>query len=100
MEKQMTPKEIIDDIRQNDHFIGLRLPDAVARGIRNMREDYSEALSLLSEDLYSKKTHFVLELTQHADDNQYEQDVEPAITFVNEGHRLVVRNNEKGFTEI
>ena len=47
--------------------------------------------------MYSKETHFVLELIQNADDNAYDDGVTPALEFLVENDRIVVNNNEKGF---
>ncbi|GBG70287.1 hypothetical protein CBR_g6414 [Chara braunii] len=57
------------------------------------------ALKRLSNDLYSKDSHFVLELVQNADDNLYDNGVCPSLYFVLASDRIIVLNNEKGFTE-
>ncbi|KAK3261761.1 hypothetical protein CYMTET_29346 [Cymbomonas tetramitiformis] len=64
---------------------------------------------MLSDSLYSKESHFILELIQNAEDNQYEQGVEPTVKFVlsrrdptnpsNTEGALYVFNNEVGFAE-
>jgi hypothetical protein len=48
--------------------------------------------------LYSKKTHFVLELVQNADDNEYPSGVMPRLTIRLTPERIVLVNNETGFT--
>ena len=60
----------------------------------------------LSKDLYSKDTHFVLELVQNADDNSYPdnllnntKDGCPAVRFVIKHDGIYVLNNELGFRE-
>jgi hypothetical protein len=60
----------------------------------------------LSKDLYSKDTHFVLELVQNADDNSYpdnlldnSKDGCPSVKFVIEQDGIYVLNNELGFRE-
>lgn len=61
----------------------------------------SRALGRLSRDLYSKDTHFVLELVQNADDNAYPpSSLNPTLHFVLESERFVVLNNEEGFSGI
>ncbi|KAI9658631.1 MAG: hypothetical protein M1821_002191, partial [Bathelium mastoideum] len=62
-------------------------------------EDLSRALKLISDELYSTPTHFVLELIQNADDNQYNPDVTPTLVFLylDSGY-LWVGCNERGFT--
>ena len=57
------------------------------------------SLKRLAEDLYSKETHFVLELIQNADDNKYEEGVKPALEFHVDSDRILVNNNEMGFTK-
>ncbi|TKS90196.1 hypothetical protein D9C73_024327 [Collichthys lucidus] len=59
------------------------------------------SLDRLSTELYSKDTHFVLELIQNADDNSYpsEGGVIPALAFVVERDCITVLNNETGFQE-
>lgn len=54
---------------------------------------------MLSEELYSKPTHFLLELIQNADDNKYAPDVTPKLSIVyrKDGY-LWVGCNELGFT--
>src|SRR5688500_4623525 len=64
-----------------------------------MRVNLNNALKALSEDLYAKETHFVLELVQNADDNKYAAGITPQIAFRLSSTRVVVENNELGFTE-
>jgi hypothetical protein len=94
-----TPQEIIERIRRQEYLIGVKLPPEVEEGARNMRLNLNNALKTLSEDLYSKETHFVLELVQNADDNEYAPGVDPEISFHLSSSRLLVYNNEVGFTE-
>ena len=68
-----------------------------------MKELLGRSLDRLSKELYSKETHFVLELIQNADDNEYiigekENDL-PTAVFIVESDRLMLLNNEKGFSE-
>ncbi len=65
----------------------------------NLHQRLDNALRLLSEDLYKKKTHFVLELIQNADDNAYDVGVTPCFEITITPNRLVVFNNERGFEE-
>lgn len=55
----------------------------------------------LSEDLYSKDSHFILELVQNADDNTYNSNVTPTleVTLDLTENELVVACNETGFNE-
>jgi hypothetical protein len=94
-----TPQEIIERIRRQEYLIGVELPPDVEEGARNMRLNLNNALKTLSEDLYSKETHFVLELVQNADDNEYAAGLDPELSFHLTAGRLIVQNNEVGFTE-
>jgi len=55
-------------------------------------------MSRLSDQLYTKSTHFLLELLQNCDDNTYASDVIPQVTFVYQSDGLFfLVNNEVGF---
>lgn len=55
------------------------------------------ALDRLSAELYADDVHFVLELVQNADDNQYSDGVQPTLVFVLHPESIVVYVNESGF---
>ncbi|BAY63717.1 hypothetical protein NIES22_38050 [Calothrix brevissima NIES-22] len=93
------PKQIIEDIRKNTYGIGLQTDSAAQGVIDNIRRSLNSALERLSVDLYSKETHFVLELIQNADDNQYESRVIPTLKLTIEQQKIIVQNNERGFSE-
>jgi Histidine kinase-, DNA gyrase B-, and HSP90-like ATPase len=59
-------------------------------------EDLEKALDVLSDQLYSQPTHFLLEFIQNADDNSY-YDVTPTISFTNANGHLRIDCNEAGF---
>jgi hypothetical protein len=92
-------REVIERIRRDGYLIGVELPPHLAEGALSLRSKLNQALKLLSEDLYSKPTHFVLELIQNADDNSYPGNVVPAIEFDLTPDRITIRNNETGFSE-
>ncbi|KAL2688953.1 hypothetical protein Neosp_003003 [[Neocosmospora] mangrovei] len=58
--------------------------------------DLDAALVLLSEQLYQKSTHFLLELLQNADDNIY-SDICPTLQMTYTDGKLQVSCNEIGF---
>ena len=59
----------------------------------------SDTLDRLSTQLYTKPSHFILELIQNADDNTYAPSVDPLLTLVyREGGYLWVGRNEVGFS--
>lgn len=59
-------------------------------------EDLEKALDVLSDQLYSQPTHFLLEFIQNADDNSYD-DVKPTISFTTTPGYLHISCNEIGF---
>jgi hypothetical protein len=95
----LSPKQIIEDIRKNTYGIGLETDQAAKGVIDSLKKSLNSALERLSVDLYSKETHFVLELIQNADDNQYQEGVSPTLTLTIEPQKIIVQNNEIGFTE-
>eukprot|EP00727_Mastigamoeba_balamuthi_P005026 m51a1_g14521 hypothetical protein (2403) ;mRNA; f:897645-908580 len=62
-------------------------------------ESMGSAVEKLSGSLYSKDTHFVLELIQNADDNSYPDNVVPEVEFTLGGDCVTLRNNELGFRD-
>jgi len=65
--------------------------------VNNLQGMIERSLQKLSKDLYSEQGHFVLELIQNADDNQYTSDRLPTLRFVLSDQRILVCNNEIGF---
>lgn len=95
-----SPEAVIDDIRTGEFLLDVEGESAkVRRGARSLQEKLNRALKQLSEDLYSKQTHFVLELIQNADDNDYAPRLERKLTFQVWPNELRVLNNELGFEE-
>ncbi|XP_072979221.1 uncharacterized protein [Typha angustifolia] len=95
-----TPREHVEKIRRERFYIG--------REERNpLAEDIHQAVSYLSEELYSKDVHFLMELIQNAEDNKYPTGVAPSLEFVvtskditgtGATSTLLVFNNEMGFS--
>ncbi|CAN6347668.1 unnamed protein product [Urochloa humidicola] len=89
----------VERIRRERFFIG--------REERNpLAEDIHQAVTYLSEELYSKDVHFLMELIQNAEDNEYPLEVSPELEFVitkkditatGAELTLLVFNNERGF---
>ena len=68
--------------------------------MENQRSREGRGLHRLSSELYSKDTHFVLELVQNADDNRYNDNHStPSIAFFVNVDKIEVCNNEVGFEE-
>jgi hypothetical protein len=51
-------------------FCFLNSPTAVAAG-SSLLQDFQRSLNMLSKTLYTEELHFILELLQNADDNDY-----------------------------
>ncbi|XP_026207843.1 uncharacterized protein wu:fj29h11 isoform X2 [Anabas testudineus] len=94
-------RAIIEDIRKTEFGIGVELTAEGQKLMQVHQDRLGRSLERLSTELYSKDTHFVLELIQNADDNSYptEAGVVPALAFVVERDCITVLNNETGFQE-
>ncbi|XP_077229643.1 uncharacterized protein LOC143862479 [Tasmannia lanceolata] len=92
------PKEHIEEIRRVKFSIG---------GEPNLlTEDLHQAVKNLSAELYAKDVHFLMELIQNAEDNEYPAGVKPSLEFIITSKditltgataTLLIFNNEKGF---
>ncbi|EMC91365.1 hypothetical protein BAUCODRAFT_152628 [Baudoinia panamericana UAMH 10762] len=92
MDDVVEARALINDIRRRKHVDDPGDVDDNAKDLTN-------ALRILSEELYSKPTHFILELIQNADDNNYPEDVRPKLTLLyREDGYLWIGCNEIGFT--
>lgn len=89
-----TQKEFIEKFRKDKYKIG-----SEKENIELLKEDLQNSISQLANDLYSDGIHFVLELIQNADDNEYITDKKPLLKFVIDEEKILVQNNEKGFTD-
>ncbi|XP_071400261.1 uncharacterized protein [Centroberyx affinis] len=94
-------RTIIEDIRKNEFGIGVELTAEGQKLMKVHQDRLGRSLDRLSTELYSKDTHFVLELIQNADDNSYPTEASgvPALAFVVERDCITVLNNETGFLE-
>ena len=62
---------VVEDIRREEFGVAVELSEDGQRLMKKQQERLGRSLDRLSRDLYSKDTHFVLELIQNADDNTY-----------------------------
>uniref|UniRef100_A0A3B3WWM6 HTH OST-type domain-containing protein n=1 Tax=Poecilia mexicana TaxID=48701 RepID=A0A3B3WWM6_9TELE len=87
--------------KKSEFGIGVELNAEGQKLMQVHQERLGRSLDRLSTELYSKDTHFVLELIQNADDNSYPSggDAVPALAFVVERDCVTVLNNETGFQE-
>ncbi|XP_042395856.1 uncharacterized protein LOC121986113 isoform X1 [Zingiber officinale] len=95
-----TPREHVEWIRRERYYIGRHDKNPLA-------EDIHQAVLYLSEELYSKDVHFLMELVQNAEDNKYAEGVTPSleflitskdITMTGAKTTLLLFNNEIGFS--
>ncbi|ESO85046.1 hypothetical protein LOTGIDRAFT_131097, partial [Lottia gigantea] len=98
-------KKLIEDIRKDVFGVGIELNEDGERLVKILQERQGRSLDRLSKDLYSKDTHFVLELIQNADDNTYSTDVVkssngPSVMFKIDDNGITLFNNELGFKEV
>lgn len=100
--------------KQYEHIRSIRnekywLDDSTRRGEQNpLLKDLQQSINKLSRDLYRKDSHFLLELIQNAEDNDYDCE-NPYLSFTlvksdptnsnTTGGALVISNNEIGFSE-
>ncbi|KAI9914991.1 hypothetical protein PsorP6_008608 [Peronosclerospora sorghi] len=91
---------LIEELRKKQFGVGLKHQgEAVTSVLRIQQQRLERALKRLSDELYSESTHFVLELLQNADDNEYDDAVIPLGDFsLTAENEIVFFNNERGFT--
>ena len=97
-------EKVINTIRREEFGIGIELNEDGQRLKKVQDERLGRSLDRLSKDLYSKDTHFVLELIQNADDNDYPESMtkdgqNASVKFVVQTDGVIVLNNESGFLE-
>jgi len=98
--------QLIDEIREKQFGVGVELDQRGQEMLKTYREREGRSLDRLSKELYTKDSHFVLELIQNADDNEYFDEnlqvdsvEKPTVAFIVESGKVTVLNNEKGFME-
>ncbi|KAM6594754.1 hypothetical protein CsatA_002457 [Cannabis sativa] len=92
-------KQHIEEIRRTKFSIGGNL--------NPLTEDLHQAVKNLSAELYAKDVHFLMELIQNAEDNEYVEGVDPSLEFIITSKditatgapaTLLICNNERGFS--
>ncbi|POM75480.1 Phosphoserine aminotransferase [Phytophthora palmivora] len=93
-------RTFIEDLRKKQFGVGLQIEDEATNSVLLIQQQRLErALKRLSDELYSESTHFVLELLQNADDNNYDSSVVPLGDFtLTTDKEIVFYNNEQGFS--
>ncbi|CAI9734952.1 Hypothetical predicted protein [Octopus vulgaris] len=105
-EEICSEKALIETIRREEFGLGIKLNADGQKLIDRQQERLGRSLDRLSKDLYSKDTHFVLELIQNADDNTYPDNFDskdssacPSVQFGIDDSSVTILNNEVGFKE-
>jgi hypothetical protein len=78
----MNPQQIIIENIRNSYKISSGANESDRENFQGLIGKLHRSLIKLAEDLYSKETHFALELIQNADDNDYDHP-EPLLKFLN-----------------
>ncbi|WP_323660161.1 sacsin N-terminal ATP-binding-like domain-containing protein [Aliarcobacter butzleri] len=86
-------KKLIDEIKNR----ALEFKNDVK--YKDKYEEYENMKQTLSDNLYSKNSHFIYELIQNAEDNTYSEKVNPKIKFIIDDNGILTQNNEIGFNK-
>ncbi|KAI3980366.1 hypothetical protein MKX01_003905 [Papaver californicum] len=89
---------VIESIRREEFGLIPSLSPAEMNMLKKQHARLGRALHCLSRELYSRDSHFLLELVQNADDNVYPESVEPTLVFIIQASGTAVLNNEQGFS--
>ncbi|KAI3925956.1 hypothetical protein MKW98_028092 [Papaver atlanticum] len=89
---------VIKSIRREEFGLIPNLSHAEMNMLKKQHARLGRALHCLSRELYSRDSHFLLELVQNADDNVYPESVEPTLVFILQASGTAVLNNEQGFS--
>ena len=81
--------QLIEEIREKQFGVGVELDPKGQEMLKTYREREGRSLDRLSKELYTKDSHFVLELIQNADDNEYfdenlrvDSNEKPTVAFI------------------
>ncbi|KAI0316837.1 hypothetical protein OF83DRAFT_1124692 [Amylostereum chailletii] len=89
--------DLIQQIRL-EHGFDHSVPRAHDDPVLLLRGKLERAVERLSSDLYNKKTHFLLEFIQNADDNSYAPGIVPTLKLRMRDRQISILCNEVGFT--
>ena len=96
-----SPEEVIKNIRERKFGKDLDTEN-LPRNIREHIEEFKkfrEEASRLAANIHTHSPHFIFELIQNAEDNEYVSTEEAKIKFIIRERELIIQNNEKGFQE-
>lgn len=80
IESPLTCQELIEKIRREEFGVGMHFGEEEKKILDIHREREGRSLDRLSRELYTKDSHFVLELIQNADDNEYPSTISKKIS--------------------
>ncbi|KAK3187916.1 hypothetical protein Dsin_027477 [Dipteronia sinensis] len=89
---------IIESIRREEFGLVSSLSNVESSLLKKQHARLGRALHCLSQELYSRDSHFLLELVQNADDNMYPENAEPTLIFILQESGITILNNELGFS--
>ncbi|CAN6722643.1 unnamed protein product [Malus baccata var. baccata] len=98
LNKHEDAAQVIESIRRDEFGLDSTLQGVESIMLKKQHARLGRALHCLSQELYSRDSHFLLELVQNADDNTYPTNVEPTLTFILQESGIIVLNNEQGFS--
>lgn len=93
----MTPKEHIQEIRNSYTSENRIIDEETRKVIDNLSVISTNSILELATSIYKSDSHFMMELIQNADDNEYQKGLIPSLKIIQEENRLIVQNNEVGF---
>lgn len=86
---------LIEEIKNN--YIGKDEQDRKSK--QKLIETLNNAVEIVSKELYTTDNHFIMELIQNAEDNNYNENVIPTLEFHIKENKIIIKNNEEGFLE-
>lgn len=94
-----TPREHIINIRKKFTGENSAINHDGEIVVNNLTELLTDAIEELSKNIYKKDSHFIMELIQNADDNEYKFGVKPFLKIAQDSYRMIFQNNEIGFNQ-
>lgn len=91
------PKEHILSIRKKYTGENTTINSDGERVVEHLTQMLTRTISELSKNIYKKDSHFIMELIQNADDNEYKEGVIPTLKIIQDSKRIIFQNNEVGF---
>ena len=97
--KELTPKEHILSIRRKYTGENSDINRDGEKVVSHLTEILTDAIEELSSNIYKKDSHFIMELIQNADDNNYKLGIKPTLIILQNDEQIIFQNNELGFSK-